>query len=146
MSGVEIVGFLLGSLPLAISACEHYREGLDPLKDYLRYDRTLKTLHTRLRLQQALYEGTLQRLLLSELSEAQTNALFQGLEYLVDTKLWGTKEIEEKVHRKLGGQYKTFMDVIGEMEGVMRKLMYKLDIDIQWKVRCLSSHPANLRS
>lgn len=134
MSGVEIVGFLLASLPLAISAVEHYRDGLDPLKDYLRYDRTLKTLRTRLRLQETLYKGTLQRLLISELSEAQASVLFQGSKRLVDTKEWGTKEIEEKLHRKLGDQYQTFIDVVGEMETAMTKLMYKLDIDIQGKV------------
>lgn len=134
MSGVEIVGFLLASLPLAISAVEHYRDGLDPLMDYLRYDRTLKALHTRLRLQEILYEGTLQRLLSSELSEAEASFLFQDSKRLVDAEKWGTKEIEEKLHRKLGDQYQTFMDVVKEMESIMTKLMYKLDIDIQGKV------------
>ncbi len=134
MSGAEIAGLLLACLPLAISALEHYRDGLDPLMDFLNYDRTLKSLRTRLRLQQVLYEGTLQRLLVSELSEAQASALFRNSEHHVDENLWGSKEIEEKLQRKLGDQYAMFIDVIGEMEVVMSKLMYKLDIDIQGKV------------
>lgn len=31
MSGVEIVGFVLGGFPLLISAAEHYKEGFEPL-------------------------------------------------------------------------------------------------------------------
>lgn len=134
MSGVEIVGLLLGCLPLAISALENYRNGLDPLKDYFRYDRTLKSLRTRLRLQEDLYKGTLQRLLVSELSETQASTLFRNSEHGVDEELWASKEIGEKLQRKLGDRYATFMDVIGEMQAIMTKLMYKLDIDIQGKV------------
>ena len=134
MSGAEIAGLVLASLPIAISFLEHYSEGVDTLKDYLRYGRTLKDLRTRLRIQHALYENTLKQLLLSELPKIQANSLFETSEHLVDTKLWGSKDIEEKLQNKLGDQYITFMDVIAEMEGIMTKLMYKLDIDIQGKV------------
>jgi hypothetical protein len=134
MSGAEIVGFLLGAIPLVISAIEHYRDGLGLLIDYSHYQSTLKALRTRLRIQLNLYEGTLKRLLLSELSSIEADVLFPATGVPLETALWGTREIEEKLRKKLGNQYETFMDVIWEMDAVMKKLMNKLDIDLEGKV------------
>ena len=134
MSGVEVVGIVLGALPLVISAVEHYHDGLDPLKDYVRYNSTLKSLRTRLRVQQDLFEGTLIRLLLGELSTSQAQALFSHVGQHVDGKQWNTPEIEEKLQNRLGGKYENFMDVIREMEATMRRLMKNLDIDIEERV------------
>lgn len=134
MSGVEIAGLLLGALPLVITAVEHYRDGLDPLKDYIRYDSTLKSLRTRLRIQQDLFEGTLQRLLLDELSESQAKALFPKAGQAVDMALWRIDEIDEKLHRRFGDKYENFFTVISEMDVVMRRLTNKLDVDIDQKV------------
>ena len=134
MAGVEIVGFLLAALPLAIAAVEHYRDGLDPLKHYIRYNSTLKSLRTRLRIQQDLFEGTLKRLLLEVLSETQASALFPDAGQDVDKVLWGTIEVDEKLHSILGSKYKNFMDVVGVMVLIMRQLMEKLDLDIERKV------------
>ena len=135
MSGVEVIGLILGGLPLVISAVEHYRDGLHPLKDYFRYDNTLKTLRTRLRIQQDLFEGTLQRLLSDDVSDLQAKALFPNADNLVDLKLWGTKTVDDLLHRRLGAKYGNFMDVVREMEAVMQNLMEGLDFDIEEKVR-----------
>ena len=137
MSGVEIVGFVLAALPLVISAVEHYHDGLDPLKDYLRYNSTLKSLRTRLRIQQDLFEGTLKRLLLEELSTAQAQALFPDASQHADREQWNRPEIKEKIRNRLGGKYENFMDVVCEMETAMRRLMKNLDIDIKERVGTL---------
>src|SRR5271154_2515922 len=102
MSGAEVVGFVLAAIPLVISAVEHYRDGLDPFIDYTHYQSTLKALRTRLRIQSNLYEGTLKRLLLSELSAIEAEALFPAADVPLETALWGTEETEEKLRRKLG--------------------------------------------
>jgi hypothetical protein len=134
MSGAEVVGFLLGAIPLVVSAIEHYRDGLDPLIDYSHYRSTLKALRTRLRIEFYLYEGTVKRLLFSELSSNEADVLFPAADVPLETAPWGTREIEEKLRKKLGKQYQTFMDVVWEMEAVMKKLMNKLDIDFEGKV------------
>lgn len=135
MSGVEIIGLILGGLPVAISALEHYRDVLDPVKDYVRYDDTLKSLRIQLRMQQALFDGTMRRLLQDQLSDDQMKALFEPEPGVPAGKmLWGTDEIQEKVQRRLGTTYKTFMDVVVEMGKLMQRLMDKLDVDIDKKV------------
>ena len=134
MSGVEIVGIVLGALPLVISAIEHYHDGLDPLKDYVRYSSTLKSLRTRLKTDQILFEGTLKCLLREELSTSQAQTLFGDADQHVDEVQWNTPEIDKKLRNKLGGEYEIFMDNVREMEKAMRQLMKHLDIDIKGKV------------
>lgn len=142
MSGIEVVGFILAALPLAISAVEHYHNGLDPLRDYLRYDSTLKSLRTRLRIQQDLFEGTLKRLLLDDLSPLQAQALFPDVHQHADTVQWNTPEINKKLQNRLGRKYENFMDVVREMEMAMRKLIKLLDIDVEERVGTLPSQQA----
>jgi hypothetical protein len=135
LTGVEIAGLVLGAMPLVISALESYRKGLNPIHDYFRYNSTLTTLCTRLKIQQVLYEDHLKRLLLSESSPAEIQALFDDPNEPSRIALWGSKEVEQKLRNKLGQQqFKTFMDVVQEMEGVMKKLMDNLDIDMKGKV------------
>ncbi|KAM0794886.1 hypothetical protein BDR22DRAFT_873746 [Usnea florida] len=112
MSGVESVGFVLAALPLVISAVEHYHDGLDPLRDYLRYNSRLKSLRTRLRIQQDLFEGTMKRLLLEELSTPQAQALFPDAGRHADREQWNTPEIKKKVRNRLGGKYENFMNIV----------------------------------
>lgn len=134
MAGIEVVGILLSSLPLVISAVEHYRDGLQPLKEYTHYDRTLRGLRIRLRIQQNLFEGTLKRLLISELSQYELQSLFPTPDVPAQASGWGSEEIEEKLRRRLGIQYQSFTDVVIEMETSMAELMYKLDLDMSGKV------------
>ena len=134
MSGIEVVGLVLGGLPLLISACEHYRDGLDPIKDFLRYDSTLKSLRTRLAIQQELFEGTLQVLLLDQLSEAESKIMFPEVRRPEDISPWFNNDIDGKLQGRLGDKYSMFMDVVKDMDSIMRRLMDKLEVDIQSKV------------
>jgi hypothetical protein len=115
MSGIEIVSLLLGAVPLAISALEHYKEGIDVISDFRNYHSTLKSLKTKLSIQEEIYRGTLKRLLLSELSPIEFPALFpeQGAEG--SSALWRTKDIEDKLRRKLGAKFDLFMDVVADV-------------------------------
>ena len=115
MSGIEVVGLLLGAVPLAISALEHYKEGIDVISDFRNYRSTLKSLKTKLSIQEELYRGTLQRLLLSELSLLEVHALFPEPGVEGSSALWGTKDIEDKLRRKLGAKFCLFMDVVTDV-------------------------------
>jgi hypothetical protein len=117
MSGIEVVGLLLGVIPLVISAMEHYKEGIDVLADIRNYRSTLKSLKTKLSIQEELYRGTLQRLLLSELSQPEVHALFPEPGATGSSALWGTKDIENKLRRRLGNKYDIFMDVVLDVSG-----------------------------
>ena len=130
MAGVELIGVIFASITLVISAIEHYRDGLDPLKDYFRYDCTLKSFRIQLRIQEDLFQGTLKILLLRDLYPHQVRDLFPDAGEHRDARLWGTPEIETKLRQRLGSKYDAFMDAVGEMDSVMRKLMKGLEIEV----------------
>ncbi|KAL8849068.1 MAG: hypothetical protein Q9221_005912 [Calogaya cf. arnoldii] len=134
MSGAEIVGIVLASLPLVIAAIEHYRSGLDPLQDYLRYNCTLKLLRTHLRIEQDLFEGSLRKLLLDSLTPDQQRNLFPDGGQNVNVALWGTDEIDNKLQTRLGRKFENFMAIVSEMESVMRLLMEGLEVEPNWEV------------
>jgi hypothetical protein len=115
MSGVEVIGLVLGAVPLIISALEHYKQGIDVIKDFRNYRSTLKSLKTKLSIQEELYRGTLQRLLLSELSPPEAHALFPEPGTKGSNALWGTRDIEDKLRRKLGVKFDLFMNVVADV-------------------------------
>ena len=131
---VETAGLVLAALPLVIVAIENYRKGLDPIKDYLRYSSMLKALQTRLRLEQDLYQGTLKRLLITQLSPSELEGLFAGPGEPLEASLWGTHGIEKKLQLALGKKYDMFMNVIKDMDATLKTLMEKLDIDLEGQV------------
>lgn len=94
MSGIEIVGLLLGSVPLVISALEHYKEGIDVISDFRNYRSTLKSLKTKLSIQEELYRGTLKLLLLPELSLVEVHALFPEPGSEGSCALWELKTLK----------------------------------------------------
>lgn len=124
MSGFEIAGVLLGSIPLVISALEHYKNGIDIISDFRNYRSILKSLKTKLSIQEELYRGTLQRLLLPELSPYEIQSLFPEGGVQACPSLWGTKEIEDKLHRSLGAKYEVFINVVVDVS-------YDLPADIK---------------
>jgi hypothetical protein len=112
MSGIEVVGLVLGAIPLAISALEHYKEGIDVISDFRNYRSILKSLKTKLSIQEELFRGTLQRLLLSELSAFEVHALFPEPGENGNSNLWGTEGMKDKLQKKLGNKFGIFMDVV----------------------------------
>lgn len=143
-TGVEIAGLVLGAMPLVIYALESYRKGLAPLLDYFHYESTLTKLRTRLNIQHVLFEDHLKRLLLSQSSPAEIEALFYDPNEHTRITIWASQEVEQKLRKKLGPhQFKIFVDVLQEMDGVMKKLMVNLDIDMKGKVGNYSSFHEN---
>jgi hypothetical protein len=133
MSGFEIVGVVLGTLPLIISAIEHYK---DPLEEYSHYESTLKKLRVRLRFNQELFQDTLRRFLLPEFSKSQLDTLFPDItDVTTSAANWGKSEVQAQLRIRLGKRSNTFLDLVQEMLKVLEKLMEKLDLDVQGKAR-----------
>ncbi|KAL9639745.1 MAG: hypothetical protein Q9204_000969 [Flavoplaca sp. TL-2023a] len=133
MAGLEIVGVVLASMTLVISAIEHYRGALDPLKDYLKYHCALKLLRTHLNIEQTLFRETLESLLVDQVTPDQRRSLFPEGVQNVNITLWGTDEIQQKLQARLGSKFTNFTDLVSEMESVMKSLMKSLGIEPDWK-------------
>ena len=57
MTGFEIVGVVLGVLPLIISAIENYEKIIDPVVTFKRYSKALQTFTTELNVQRDIFQN-----------------------------------------------------------------------------------------
>jgi hypothetical protein len=125
MSGIEVAGLVLGSIPLIISALESYNEGLDPVKSFIRWERELPQFIRKLRNQHVHFAQTT-RLLLEPITTE-----FELADMLSEPsgKLWKDKVMSEKLQDKLQESYHAYQSTILDIERIMKKIASKLDLE-----------------
>ncbi|KAF4979137.1 hypothetical protein FZEAL_4627 [Fusarium zealandicum] len=118
MSGLEVAGIVLGSLPLLISAIEHYKTILDPLKAFIKYQdelnralRNLLALHTSLAM-------TLKILLRRVASEVEVIELMSNWQH----ELWKSNELKTNLKAVLKEAYGTYAHILGDIESDLESL------------------------
>lgn len=125
MSGIEVAGLVLGSIPLIISALESYNEGLDPVKSFIRWERELPQYIRKLRNQHVHFAQTT-RLLLEPITTE-----FELADMLSEPsgKLWKDKAMSGKLQDKLQESYHAYQSTIADIERIMKKIASKLDLE-----------------
>jgi hypothetical protein len=118
MSGIEIVGLILGSLPLLISVGEHYREGFEPLKKWKRFRKDFIGFIDRLDIERQLYQQMLRRLLLS------AGVPLYQLQFFMDETYvgWHDQILLENLREELGPILPAFLSTVGTMNGLLMEL------------------------
>ncbi|RFU31084.1 hypothetical protein B7463_g5232, partial [Scytalidium lignicola] len=137
MSGVEIVGFLLGGFPLLISAAEHYKEGFEPLAKWYRFRDDFIQFIDAVATLKLLFDQTLERFLISadipdeELQQFMTNPNYEG---------WHRAELLGLLTEKLGSAHEVFMSTIRRMNKLLLELKEMLMVKtvkngaVEWEV------------
>lgn len=125
MSGIEITGLLLGSLPLLISAIEHYNDGLAPAKAFWKWGDQLSHFTRELWYQHTSYELTVRVLLSPITTDAELDEMMSDPE----SKLWKSGRMGAQLHEKLGPAYKAYLYTIKEIEEILKSIANNLDID-----------------
>ncbi|KAM5347354.1 hypothetical protein ACJ41O_010359 [Fusarium nematophilum] len=128
MSGFEVAGIVLGSVPLLISAMEHYKAGLDPVKAFIRYQdelnralRDLSALHTSLAM-------TLKVLLKQVASQAEVVDMMANCRH----DLWKSHELDESLRDLLQEAYNAYAHILGDIESHLISLASKLQGLDRW--------------
>lgn len=125
LTGVETAGVILAVFPLVISALEHYREGFEPLKDWWKFRTEFLTLIHSTGLQSVRFLENIEEILSPIVeSDEEYDALMKD----PGGPAWRNPEMEERLRRRLPKSYEWYCATIEEMNGVMTKLMGKLDI------------------
>jgi hypothetical protein len=123
MSGVEAVGFVLGVLPLIISAVEHYEDTLRPFVRYRKFSSMLQRFHDELEV-----EGTIFRteclLLLAGAVNSETAAQMLNDR---DHRLWKDNALHEKFGRQLGTLSFACDSVISQIQLKLDEITAKSD-------------------
>ncbi|KAK5662143.1 hypothetical protein OQA88_8048 [Cercophora sp. LCS_1] len=123
MSGFEIAGVVLGSIPLLISALEHYGEGLSTIQRWRKYQRELQSLVRNLKTEQVKLQNVCEKLLVGLVPHSK-------IEDLIDDPLgdlWRQEDVERKIRARLWKSHSVFEETITEIKSAIDKMMAKID-------------------
>lgn len=131
MSGFEIVGVVLGTIPLIISALEHYNESAVVISRMLKPDRPRRELIRFLGAEKTHLEIICETILIGLVPISQIEKMIQH----PGGKLWQDKKLQIKLHRRLGTAVDLFNSYISNIEHSVRELIDRLGVDPEDPVR-----------
>ena len=123
MSGIEVAGLVLGTIPLLLPALDIYKDGLSRMSVFVRRRRHVEELIRALGVNRLLLDQNV-RLLLTKVGveEIPTNSLD------LFRRLAEDKEINEDVKAFLGPEaYKLYVDTVAACEIVIRDLVKSIE-------------------
>jgi len=132
MSGVEVIGLILGGLPLIISFAEHYKEGFEPLVRWKRFKYVFRDFITSVDIQRQMFHLVLKKLLIRVQLEPEEK---QKLLTRADYEGWRRDDVVEALKLRLGDSYQACMDLLKAMgEDLMdlQAMMSLKDGSIDW--------------
>jgi hypothetical protein len=131
MSGIEILGIILGGIPLIISALEHYHDGVSAVQRWRKWDRERRSVLRALKIESVKLQNTLEKLL----SDIVPLALMETMVQNPYGPLWSRDDIKIKVRSKLAASSDAFEESVQEikeaMQGMGRKLGLGSDITVR---------------
>jgi hypothetical protein len=137
MSGVEIVGVVLGSIPLIVKAFEHYAEGVKSVRRLFHYKWELKSYSLALRTEFCLFQNVLTWLLSGITTADKVEILISG-----SGVAWSDKELVTALRDRLGKSYGVFLDLTLDMRDALGSFQKRLGLDDDGQVSLeLSNHP-----
>jgi len=136
MSGFEVVGIVLGSVPLLISGLEHYRDGIDTVQNMIRYTEVVNTIVISVSTNLAIYEQSCEALLSRLMLPPH---VFQELLDNPNSPLWSDKEIVSQLSKQFGSnmEHETYLRAVKKLNQRISKLKSKLGLDRNFQVSYL---------
>lgn len=123
MSGIEVVGVVLGAFPLCISALEHYEDTRRAAGTFINIRRQHGKNYRRIRLCQTQFTLTIRQLLQPLLeSEAVDQQGHDQLLVQPGGKLWQEPHIRAALSDRLAEGSQDFVDALQDMLGTMAEL------------------------
>ena len=110
VSGFEIVGVILGLVPLVTGSIEHCRSRND-MRDLRQLERSFKT-------QRHIFENTIEELLSPLLSDVQLARLLED----PNNTLWQDPNSSAKLEAHLGEDYESFQEILEDVKIMIDEL------------------------
>ena len=119
MSGVEVVGFLLGAFPLIISAAEDYKRGFAPLKKWKRFRAEFTNFIDAVHIEKLRFDMMLERFLIScDIPQEELQLFMTQPDY----KGWQREDIVLALKTRLGQSFEVYMSTLKTMNSLMDDL------------------------
>jgi len=133
MSGFEVAGVVLGSIPIVISALEFYMRGIGTMGRWRRFALELESLVLKLGTEEAKLQNVYEKLLRDIVPDSHIEPM------LMDPfgPLWKEPATVALIRRRLWRHLKLFEDNVRRMNDAMEEMKQKLNIGSDGKVRAL---------
>lgn len=118
MSGIEVVGLVLGAPPLLFYTLDNYKRILKPLVRYGKFESCLETLESELSVEQALFTNEVQILLSMVFSKDEACAMVTNQQH----RLWQDNHAEELLKNQLGKSYDIVLSTINDIAAIIEPL------------------------
>lgn len=135
MSGFEVVGVVLGTIPLVISALEHLQGGLSAIGRWRSYKNELRSLDRTLKNENAIFTNTCRILLSGVVDRTEYEELVRD----PFGKLWSSAKIKDQIALRLGTDLERFKDTVLDMDVAISALKSKLGLNQEGQVSCYLS-------
>jgi hypothetical protein len=125
MTGVEIVGFVLGGFPILLNCLDYYREGFEPLEEWWNFRTHFISFVDDIRHQMMRYNENMIRLLDPIISDSDSlTALVRNAK---DPR-WTDGSLCEALEQRLASEHERFLRIVERMENVVEYLKKLLQI------------------
>src|ERR1700730_10468611 len=112
MSGFEVAGIILGSIPLLISGLEYYSKGVSTIKNMKAYESVLETMITDFITSSMIYRNSCEELLSPLMLP---DAKFYELLNDPKSKAWDSDELGKELRNRLGDSYKPYKSAVEKL-------------------------------
>ena len=124
MSGFEVVGVVLGAIPLLISGLEHYAEGIHTIKNMWDYEAVVRHLVTEFMLSQGILRHSCQDLLMPILPDTEATKLLEG-----GAPNWEDEDLAKRLREFLGPDYEVYVRTVRNLNRRIEFFTRKLALD-----------------
>ncbi|TGJ79461.1 hypothetical protein E0Z10_g9299 [Xylaria hypoxylon] len=131
MSGFEVIGIVLGSIPLLISALEHYERGIKTIRMFRHRAKVMHSLATALSTEQTILRNTCETLLGGIIDPKDMKPLLAE----PFGTLWQDPETKALVERRLDHTLKDFKALVQSMKEAVEEIRSKLGLGLNFEVR-----------
>ncbi|KAF9770627.1 hypothetical protein IL306_011811 [Fusarium sp. DS 682] len=135
MSGFEVAGIVLGSIPIVVSALEYYMKGLGTLQNFRSYKRILKSLILTLKTEHVNLQNICEKLLIGIAPQTRIEEMIKD----PFGRLWKEQEIFDKLRLRLWTSLQVFDDRVQDMREAIEEMMEKLNIGTNGKAEWAES-------
>lgn len=124
VTGVEVVGLVLGAMPLTISALEHYEDFAASTKAFIHWKRHLRKLILELYTIRTSYDQAIRLLLKPLMDLADQTTMIENPQ----SKLWTEGHIADSLRNELKLVYRPFILTIDEVSEILIEIVSCLNI------------------
>ncbi|RBA19099.1 hypothetical protein FPRO05_10028 [Fusarium proliferatum] len=135
MSGFEVAGIVLGSIPIVVSALQCYMNGLGTLQNFRSYKRILRSLILTLKTEHVNLQNICEKLLTGIAPQTRIEEMIRD----PFGDLWREEEIFNKLRLRLWVSVQVFDDRVQDMREAIQQMMEKLNVGADGKVEWAES-------